>query len=45
MPVRKVKGGYKWGKSGKVYASKEQAEAQARAIYASGYKPKKKDKE
>ena len=40
MPVRKVKGGYKWGKTGKVYPTKAQAEAQARAIYASGYKPK-----
>ena len=38
MPVRKVKGGYKWGKSGKVYKTKKQAEAQGRAIYASGYK-------
>ena len=38
MPVRKVKGGYKWGKSGTVYKTKKQAEAQGRAIYASGYK-------
>lgn len=38
MPVRKVKGGYKWGKSGKVYPTKKQAEKQGRAIYASGYK-------
>jgi hypothetical protein len=44
MPVHKVKGGWKWGNSGKVYPTKEQAEAQARAIYASGYKEKgKKD--
>jgi hypothetical protein len=42
MPVRKVKGGYKWGKSGKVYKTKKEAEAQGRAIYASGYKKKKK---
>lgn len=41
MPVHKVKGGYKWGNSGKVYPTKEQAEKQARAIYASGYKEKK----
>jgi len=41
MPVRKVKGGYKWGKSGKVYKRKSDAEKQARAIYASGYKKKK----
>lgn len=38
MPVRKVKGGYQWGKGGKVYPTREQAEKQARAAYASGYK-------
>ena len=44
MPVRKVKGGFKWGKSGKVYKTKKEAEAQGRAIYASGYgKRKRKD--
>tara|TARA_Y100000296_G_scaffold77020_1_gene98183 strand:+ start:599 stop:745 length:147 start_codon:yes stop_codon:yes gene_type:complete len=37
MPIRKVKGGYKWGKSGKVYPTKAGAQRQARAIYASGY--------
>ena len=42
MPVRKVKNGYKWGKSGKVYKTKKQAEAQGRAAYASGYKGKKR---
>lgn len=41
MPVHKVKGGYKWGKSGKVYKTKKEAEKQGRAIYASGYKKKK----
>lgn len=41
MPVHKVKRGYKWGKSGKVYPTKKQANKQARAIYASGYKKKK----
>lgn len=40
MPVRKVQGGYQWGKSGKVYPTKQKAEAQGRAIYASGYKEK-----
>lgn len=40
MPVRKVEGGYQWGKSGKVYPTKEQAERQGKAIYASGYKKK-----
>jgi hypothetical protein len=40
MPVRKVKGGYRWGSSGKVYPTKAEAEKQGRAIYASGYKKK-----
>ena len=38
MPIRKVKGGYKWGKSGKVYPTKAGAQKQAQAAYASGYK-------
>lgn len=38
MPVHKVPGGWKWGKTGKVYKDKEDAERQARAIYASGWK-------
>lgn len=42
MPVIKVKKGYKWGKSGKVYPTRKQAEKQGRAIYASGYKKKRK---
>lgn len=42
MPVRKVKGGWQWGESGKVYKTKEEAERQGRAIYASGYKGRKK---
>lgn len=41
MPVKKVKGGYKWGSSGKVYKSKKKAAAQGRAAYAAGYKKKK----
>ena len=41
MPIRKVKGGYKWGYKGKVYKSRRGAEKQARAAYASGYKKKK----
>lgn len=44
MPVRKVKGGYKWGSIGKVYPTKKQAGRQGRAIYASGYKQKVKKK-
>jgi hypothetical protein len=42
MPVRKVKGGWKWGSKGKTYTTKAQAERQGRAAYASGYKKKKK---
>jgi len=42
MPVRKVKGGYRWGKSGKTYKTKKAAERQGRAIYASGYRNAKK---
>ena len=34
MPVRKIKGGYKWGTKGKVYPTKKQAEKQGRAIKA-----------
>lgn len=44
MPVHKVKGDYQFGTHGKVYPTKAQAEKQARAIYASGYK-EKSDKE
>ena len=45
MPVHKVGGGYKFGKSGKTYrgkGAKKKAQKQARAIYAGGYKEKKK---
>lgn len=38
MPTHKIKGGYKWGKSGKVYPAKAQADKQGRAIYASGWR-------
>ena len=41
MPVRKVQGGYQWGKSGKVYPTRAQAERQGRAIIASGWREKK----
>ena len=44
MPVMKVKGGYRWGKSGKTYKTKAEAEKQAKAIYASGYGKKRKSK-
>jgi len=41
MPVQKVKGGYRWGKSGKTYKTRKAALRQARAIYASGYRKKR----
>ena len=44
MPVKKVKSGYKWGKTGKVYPTKKQAEKQGQAIKASQEKEKKKKK-
>lgn len=44
MPVHKVKNGYQWGESEKVYPTKKQAEEQGRAIYANGYKDKAKKK-
>jgi len=37
MPVKKVKGGYKFGSSGKVYPARAGAERQQRAAYANGY--------
>lgn len=44
MPIRKVSGGYKWGSKGKTYPTREGAEKQAQAAYASGYKKKTKKK-
>jgi len=41
VPVRKVKGGYKYGKTGKVYRSKKKAERQGQAIEASKRRRKK----
>ncbi len=41
MPVRKVKGGYRWGSKGKIYRgknAKKKATKQGRAAYAHGYK-------
>ncbi len=38
----KVKGGYRWGKMGKIYKTKKEAEKQGKAIYASGYKKRGK---
>lgn len=44
MPVVKVPGGYRWGSQGKVYPTKEQAERQGRAAYASGFRETSKTK-
>ena len=41
MPIKKVKGGYKFGTSGKVYPTKKEAEKQQTSIYASGWREKK----
>jgi hypothetical protein len=38
MPVMKVRGGYRWGKTGKVYKTRKAAERQGRAVRASGYR-------
>lgn len=43
MPVRRVGGGYRWGKSGKTYrgkGAKAKAAKQGRAAYAAGYRGK-----
>ena len=40
MPVRKVKGGYKWGKTGKIYKSRSKAVKQGQAISISKKKRK-----
>lgn len=40
MPIRKVKGGYKWGSKGKVYKTRAGAARQARTAHAHGYKGK-----
>lgn len=44
MPIKKTKGGYKFGKSGKTYKKKSDAVKQMKAIYASGWKEKRKSK-
>ena len=44
MPVRKVKGGYKYGNKGKVYKEKWKAERQGRAIKASQARKEKEVK-
>lgn len=45
MPIQSCtqkngKKGWKWGSKGKCYPTKEQAQKQAKAAYASGYKGK-----
>ena len=35
MPVKKTKGGYKWGSKGKVYPTRKQALEHGKAIKAS----------
>jgi hypothetical protein len=45
MPIKrcslpKGKKGWKWGDKGKCYPTRKQAEKQARAAYASGYREK-----
>jgi hypothetical protein len=42
MPVRKVKGGYRWGRTGKVYPTRQQAEQQGRAIEASRHRRRRR---
>ena len=48
MPVHEVRNksgkiiGYQWGRHGRVYRSKSDAEKQGRAAYAAGYKGKNK---
>lgn len=44
MPVRKVKGGYRWGRTGKVYRSKAKAQKQGLAIRLSQMRRGKKRK-
>lgn len=46
MPIHRVirngkPVGYQWGRSGRVYPTRAEAIAQARAIWASGYKERK----
>jgi hypothetical protein len=43
MPVQKMPNGkYRWGNHGKMYDKKADAEKQAAAAYANGYRGKKK---
>jgi hypothetical protein len=42
MPIRRVKGGWKWGGKGHVYPTREGAEKQAAAAHANGFMGKAK---
>ena len=42
MPVKRVRGGYRYGTTGKVYKTKAQAERQGRAIKANQARAKKR---
>lgn len=42
MPIRKVKGGYKYGSKGKVYKSRAKAVKQGQAIKANQRRRRKK---
>jgi len=38
MPIKKTKGGYKWGSKGHTYPTREGAAKQAAAAHANGYR-------
>lgn len=40
MPIRKVRGGFRWGRHGKVYSTRSGALRQAHAAFANGYRGK-----
>ncbi len=42
MPIKKVKGGFRWGEHGKVYPSRAGAEKQMKAAFANGWQGKAK---
>jgi len=44
MPSRRVSGGWQWGRHGKVYPTKAQADRQGRAAHAHGYRGKSQKK-
>lgn len=48
MPVQRVmrdgKTYYRWGRSGKLFPTRSQAEAQGRAAYANGYRSQENSK-